>query len=38
MCGRGFGMRWAPGDEFAAFMKESDTNLGDVMKEVGLAR
>jgi tripartite-type tricarboxylate transporter receptor subunit TctC len=38
MGGRGFGMRWAAGDEFAAFMKESDTNLGDVMKEVGLAK
>jgi tripartite-type tricarboxylate transporter receptor subunit TctC len=38
MGGRGFGMRWAAGDEFAAFMKESDTNLGNVMKEVGLAK
>jgi tripartite-type tricarboxylate transporter receptor subunit TctC len=38
MGGRGFGMRWAAGGEFAAFMKESDTNLGDVMKKVGLAR
>jgi tripartite-type tricarboxylate transporter receptor subunit TctC len=38
MGGRGFGMRWAAGDEFGAFMKESDTNLGDVMKKVGLAR
>jgi tripartite-type tricarboxylate transporter receptor subunit TctC len=38
MGGRGFGMRWAAGDEFATFMKESDTNLGDVMKKVGLAK
>jgi tripartite-type tricarboxylate transporter receptor subunit TctC len=38
MNGRGFGMRWAAGDEFAAFMKQSDENLGGVMKEVGLAK
>jgi tripartite-type tricarboxylate transporter receptor subunit TctC len=38
MSGRGFGMRWAPGDEFATFMKESNDNLGSVMKEVGLAK
>ncbi|HWT29693.1 MAG TPA: tripartite tricarboxylate transporter substrate binding protein [Propylenella sp.] len=38
MGGRGFGIKWAPGDEFAAFMKESDTNLGEVMKKVGLAK
>ena len=38
MGGRGFGIRWAPGDEFAAFMKESDANLGEVMRKVGLAK
>jgi tripartite-type tricarboxylate transporter receptor subunit TctC len=38
MGGRGFGIRWAPGDDFAVFMKESDTDLGDVMKKVGLAK
>ena len=38
MSGRGFGMRWAAGDEFAAFMKESNESLGGVMKEVGLAK
>jgi tripartite-type tricarboxylate transporter receptor subunit TctC len=38
MSSRGFGMRWAAGDDFAAFMKQSDENLGNVMKEVGLAR
>ena len=38
MSGRGFGMRWAAGDEFATFMKTSDADLGSVMKEVGLAR
>jgi len=38
MSGRGFGMRWAAGDEFAAFMKASDADLGEVMKKVGLAK
>jgi tripartite-type tricarboxylate transporter receptor subunit TctC len=38
MSGRGFGMRWAAGDEFATFMKTSDADLGSVMKEVGLAK
>jgi tripartite-type tricarboxylate transporter receptor subunit TctC len=38
MNGRGFGMRWAAGDEFAAFMKDSNESLGGVMKEVGLAK
>jgi tripartite-type tricarboxylate transporter receptor subunit TctC len=38
MNGRGFGMRWAAGDEFAAFMKQSNESLGAVMKEVGLAK
>ena len=38
MSGRGFGMRWAPGEEFANFMKESSGNLGSVMKKVGIAK
>ncbi|MBA3517281.1 MAG: tripartite tricarboxylate transporter substrate binding protein [Rhizobiales bacterium] len=38
MSGRGFGMRWAAGDEFAGFMKASDADLGNVMKKVGLAK
>ncbi len=38
MSGRGFGMRWSAGDEFAAFMKASDADLGNVMKKVGLAK
>jgi tripartite-type tricarboxylate transporter receptor subunit TctC len=38
MSSRGFGMRWAAGDDFATFMKESDTNLGEVMQKVGLAK
>lgn len=38
MSGRGFGMRWAAGDDFASFMGESDENLGSVMKSVGLAK
>jgi tripartite-type tricarboxylate transporter receptor subunit TctC len=37
MSGRGFGRQWASGDEFASFMAASDENLGQVMKEVGLA-
>jgi tripartite-type tricarboxylate transporter receptor subunit TctC len=38
MSKQGFGRQWASGDEFAAFMKESDESLGAVMKEVGLAK
>jgi len=38
MNGRGFGMRWAAGDDFATFMKESNESLGAVMKEVGIAK
>jgi tripartite-type tricarboxylate transporter receptor subunit TctC len=35
---RGFGMEYAAGPEFAAFMAASDGKLGAVMKELGLAR
>jgi len=38
MTSRGFGMRWAAPDEFAAFMAESDAQMGVVMQQVGLAR
>jgi tripartite-type tricarboxylate transporter receptor subunit TctC len=38
MTSRGFGMRWAGPSEFAAFMAESDTQMGVVMRQVGLAR
>jgi tripartite-type tricarboxylate transporter receptor subunit TctC len=38
MSGQGFGLRWASGDEFAEFMRESNENLGNVMREVGLAQ
>jgi len=38
MSKQGFGMRWAAGDEFGAFMKESNETLGQVMKQVGLAK
>src|SRR5690606_7122981 len=38
MSAQGYGMQWAAGDEFATFMKESNDNLGNVMKEVGLAK
>ena len=37
MLGRGFGIRWASGDDFAAFMAESNQALGDTMRAVGLA-
>ena len=38
MNGRGFGLVWKPGDEFATWMEESDESLGEVMKAVGLAK
>jgi tripartite-type tricarboxylate transporter receptor subunit TctC len=38
MGGRGFGVRWAPADEFLTFWKKSDQDLGAVMKKVGLAK
>ena len=38
MTQRGFGMRWAGPDEFAAFMAEEDRKMGVVMKAVGLAK
>jgi tripartite-type tricarboxylate transporter receptor subunit TctC len=38
MSQRGFGVRWAPGDEFLAFWTKSDEDLGAVMKKVGLAK
>ncbi len=38
MKGRGFGLVWKPGAEFATWMEESDASLGTVMKAVGLAK
>jgi len=38
MAKQGFGVRWASGQDFADFMKASDQTLGEVMKEVGLAK
>ncbi len=38
MNGRGFGLVWKPGAEFATWMEESDAALGGVMKAVGLAK
>ncbi len=38
MKGRGFGLVWKPGDEFAEWMEASDASLGEVMKAVGLAK
>lgn len=38
MAGQGYGTRWAPGDEFADFMDQSNQSLGEVMRAVGLAQ
>ncbi len=38
MKGRGFGLVWKPGDEFAEWMTSSDAALGEVMQAVGLAK
>jgi tripartite-type tricarboxylate transporter receptor subunit TctC len=38
MKGRGFGLVWKPGPEFAEWMVESDESLGQVMAAVGLAK
>ena len=38
MKGRGFGLVWKPGAEFATWMDNSDQSLGTVMKAVGLAK
>jgi tripartite-type tricarboxylate transporter receptor subunit TctC len=38
MLGRGFGIRWASGDEFAGFMDQSNQALGDTMRAVGLVQ
>ena len=38
MEGRGFGLEWKPGEEFATWMADSDASLGEVMQAVGLAK
>jgi tripartite-type tricarboxylate transporter receptor subunit TctC len=38
MTGRGFGLVWKPGPEFAEWMAESDASLGQVLAAVGLAK
>jgi tripartite-type tricarboxylate transporter receptor subunit TctC len=38
MSKQGFGRQWASGDDFQAFMKDSNESLGAVMTEVGLAK
>jgi len=35
---RGFGLRWAEPQEFAAFMAKADVELGAVMRDVGLVK
>ena len=36
MSAQGYGIRWASGDDFAAFMDASNVSFGDTMKAVGL--
>jgi putative tricarboxylic transport membrane protein len=38
MKGRGFGMVWRPGPEFAKWMADSDASLGAAMKASGIAK
>lgn len=38
MNGRGFGLVWKPGAEFADWMASSDQSLGGVMQAVGMAK
>jgi tripartite-type tricarboxylate transporter receptor subunit TctC len=38
MGSRGFGVIYAPPEEFAAFMAKSNTELGATMKAVGLVK
>ncbi len=35
---KGYGIEWAPGDEFARFMAKGDADMGVVMKAAGLAK
>ena len=38
MASRGFGVRWAAGQDYADFMDQSNRALGDTMKAVGLVQ
>jgi tripartite-type tricarboxylate transporter receptor subunit TctC len=38
MASRGFGVRWADGPGFAAFMEKADAAMGVAMKNAGLAK
>ncbi|TDR94055.1 tripartite tricarboxylate transporter substrate binding protein [Enterovirga rhinocerotis] len=38
MNNRGFGMKWADGADFAAFMDDGDKKMGTAMKAAGLAK
>ena len=38
MAAQGYGTRWAAGEDFGAFMAQSDESMGVVMEAVGLAR
>lgn len=38
MKGRGFGLVWRPGDQFAQWMTDNDAALGEVMMALGMAK
>jgi hypothetical protein len=38
MASRGFGTVWGDAAQFAAFMAQSDTSMGEAMRGAGLAR
>ena len=38
MAAQGYGIRWAAGEDFGAFMAQSDESMGEVMAAVGLAK
>lgn len=38
MAAQGYGIRWAAGDDFGAFMQRSDENMGEVIAAVDLAQ
>ncbi len=38
MNGRGFGLAWAPREEFRRFMTEAEVRNAEIIKDLGLAR
>lgn len=35
---QGYGVEWAPGEEFAKFMADSDASMGETFKALGMAK